>query len=64
MPAIARLQLTAIGRPDPEALAAYSAAITGWPVGDRDHDWVELDAGGGVFLDPAGHPLCLVTTSG
>lgn len=33
MPPIARLQLTALGCPDPEALAAFYSAVTGWPVG-------------------------------
>lgn len=123
MPPIARLQLTALDCPDPEALAAFYSAVTGWPVGHRDDDWVQLDAGGGatlafqlapdhlppqwpdpahpqqlhldlevddldvgeravlalgavktgvqpepdafrVFLDPAGHPFCLVVASG
>ena len=123
MPAIARLKLVALDCPDPEALASFYGAITGWPVGYRDDDWVQLDGGGAatlafqlapdhkppawpdpehpqqlhldfrvddldageqavlalgarktevqpepdafrVFLDPAGHPFCLVDTSG
>jgi len=46
MPGIARLQLTAIDCPDPEALADFYGCITGWPVGHRDDDWVQLDNGG------------------
>jgi catechol 2,3-dioxygenase-like lactoylglutathione lyase family enzyme len=45
MPGIARLQLTAIDCPDPLALADFYSQITGWPIGDQDDDWVELDSG-------------------
>jgi catechol 2,3-dioxygenase-like lactoylglutathione lyase family enzyme len=50
MPGIARLQLTALDCPDPEALADFYGRITGWPVGHRDDDWVQLDSGGGHTL--------------
>ena len=55
--------------PRPEALAAFYGAITGWPVGHRDDDWVQLDAGGAatlafqLVLDTAGRPFCLVAPS-
>jgi catechol 2,3-dioxygenase-like lactoylglutathione lyase family enzyme len=50
MSSIARLQLTALDCPDPEALADFYGRITGWPVGYRDDDWVQLDSGGGHTL--------------
>lgn len=123
MPGIARLQLTALDCPDPDALAAFYSAITGWPVAWRNDRWVQLDSAEGptlafqraddftpptwpgperpqqlhldfavadldageaavldlgarraetqpnpdsfrVFLDPAGHPFCLVRSGG
>ena len=123
MPAIGRLQLTALDCPDPELLAAFYGAILDWPVAWRSDRWVQLDSGGGptlafqradhfvppewpdperpqqlhldvevddldtgelavlelgaskaetqprpdsfrVFLDPAGHPFCLVRSTG
>jgi catechol 2,3-dioxygenase-like lactoylglutathione lyase family enzyme len=50
MEPIARLQLTALDCADPEALAEFYGGVTGWPIGDRDVDWVELDSGGGPTL--------------
>jgi predicted enzyme related to lactoylglutathione lyase len=43
-PAIGRLSLTALDCPDPRSLAAFYAAITGWPVDEDDADdtWVQL----------------------
>lgn len=42
MPGIARLSLVALDCVDPQALAAFYSAVTGWPV-DRDSgDWVQL----------------------
>ena len=120
MAGIARFSLVALDCPDPQALAEFYSAVTGWPVdGDGDDDdWVQLSSSGGatvafqlapdhqppvwpsaehpqqahldfdvpdldigeqqvlalgarkpefqpgdtwrVFLDPAGHPFCLV----
>lgn len=50
MTAIARFSLVALDCPDPIALAAFYGAITGWPIGSREEDWVELDSGGGVTI--------------
>lgn len=50
MPGIARLQLTALDCPDPDLLAEFYGRITGWPVGHRATDWVQLDSGGGHTL--------------
>jgi hypothetical protein len=47
---VARLSLVALDCPDPVALAQFYGAVTGWPVGSVEDDWVELDAGGGVTL--------------
>jgi catechol 2,3-dioxygenase-like lactoylglutathione lyase family enzyme len=118
MAGIARFSLVALDCRDPQALAAFYGAVTGWPVDDDGGDWVELRSPGGptiafqrvpdhrppvwpgaehpqqahldfdvpdldvgeeqvlalgarkaefqpgetfrVFLDPAGHPFCLV----
>ena len=49
MPAIARLQLTALDCADPDALADFYAAITGWHVAYRSKQWVQL-SGDGVTL--------------
>ncbi len=49
---IATLSLTAIDCPDPEALAAFYATITGWavePDGDES-DWVQLRSDCAVTL--------------
>ncbi|MBW3606705.1 MAG: VOC family protein [Actinobacteria bacterium] len=50
MTPIARLQLTALDCPDPDALAEFYRRITGWPVGHRSDQWVQLDSGGGATL--------------
>lgn len=50
MDAIARLELTALDCPDPAALAEFYSQITGWQVGGRSDDWVELDNGDGPTL--------------
>jgi catechol 2,3-dioxygenase-like lactoylglutathione lyase family enzyme len=42
MPGIARLNVFALDCPDPQGLAAFYSAITGWEVGDDGGDWVEL----------------------
>ena len=118
MPGIARLKVFALDCPDPQGLAAFYSAITGWEVASDSGDWVQLanptgpslafqlapdhqppvwpstdrpqqahidfevrdldegerqvlalgahktevqpDEGWRVFLDPAGHPFCLV----
>ena len=51
--AIARLQLTALDCPDPRALAAFYAAITGWHETTPHEDypeWVQLVADSGATL--------------
>jgi catechol 2,3-dioxygenase-like lactoylglutathione lyase family enzyme len=50
MTGIARLQLTALECRDPETLAQFYGRITGWRVGHREDDWVQLDSGGGPTL--------------
>jgi hypothetical protein len=52
MTAIARLGCTAIDCPDPRSLAAFYAAITGWPIDEQgsDDEWVKLPAPGGAGL--------------
>jgi predicted enzyme related to lactoylglutathione lyase len=51
MPAIARYTLTALDCPDPNALAQFYSAITGWPVEpDEDEDWVQLRSDAGATL--------------
>ena len=48
---IAKLTLTALDCPDPRALAAFYASITGWPVSsDSDDDWVWLESDVGTTL--------------
>ena len=48
---IAKLTLTALDCPDPRALAAFYASITGWPVSsDSDDDWVWLESAIGTTL--------------
>jgi catechol 2,3-dioxygenase-like lactoylglutathione lyase family enzyme len=50
MPGIARLTVFAFDCRDPQALAAFYGAITGWKV-DRDGgDWVQLRSDGGATL--------------
>jgi catechol 2,3-dioxygenase-like lactoylglutathione lyase family enzyme len=52
MSGIARLQLTVLDTPEPMALARFYSALVGLPVAESetDHDWVELDGGGGPAL--------------
>lgn len=48
--AIARFSLVALDCRDPRRLAAFYSAITGWPVGDEEGDWVELRSDGGATI--------------
>ena len=51
--AIARLQLAALDCPDPQALAEFYSAITGWavrPPSSDDSGWVQLVSDAGVTL--------------
>ena len=50
MTGIARFTVTALDCPDPQALAAFYAAITGWPVHHDDGDWAELQSDTGATL--------------
>lgn len=52
MTGIARLQLTVLDTPEPMALARFYSRVVGFPVAESetDHDWVELDGGGGPSL--------------
>jgi catechol 2,3-dioxygenase-like lactoylglutathione lyase family enzyme len=52
MSGIARLQLTVLDTPEPLALARFYSALVGLPIdeSETDHDWVELDGGGGPAL--------------
>ncbi|NND01494.1 MAG: VOC family protein [Acidimicrobiia bacterium] len=50
MNAIARFSLVAIDCPDPAALAAFYARITGWTVGPVEGDWVELRSDSGPTI--------------
>lgn len=51
MSGIARLTTVVLDCPDPHALAAFYAELTGWPVTESDDDWVDLaDDGAGVRL--------------
>jgi catechol 2,3-dioxygenase-like lactoylglutathione lyase family enzyme len=47
-----KLSLVALDCPDQHALAAFYSSITGWPLDPEhvDHDWAQLDAGGGVTI--------------
>ncbi|MGZ4724980.1 MAG: VOC family protein [Ilumatobacteraceae bacterium] len=50
MPAIAKLTIFALDCADPQRLAAFYGAITGWDL-DRDHgDWVQLRSDAGATL--------------
>jgi catechol 2,3-dioxygenase-like lactoylglutathione lyase family enzyme len=45
-PGIARFGVVALDCPDPEALAHFYSALTGWPLeqpDDPEDDWVQLD---------------------
>lgn len=52
MTGIGRLSLAALDCADPRSLAAFYAAITGWPVDEDDADdtWVQLRSGAGPTL--------------
>lgn len=52
MPGIARFSLVALDTPDPEALARFYAAVTGWEVRPHDDgsDWIQLVADGGATI--------------
>ncbi|HWN29143.1 MAG TPA: VOC family protein [Actinomycetospora sp.] len=52
MSGIARLQLTVLDTPEPMVLARFYSALVGLPIAESetDHDWVELDGGGGPAL--------------
>jgi catechol 2,3-dioxygenase-like lactoylglutathione lyase family enzyme len=51
MPGIARLSLTALDCQDPDGLAAFYSAITGWEVeGQEEDDWVVLRSDVGATL--------------
>jgi catechol 2,3-dioxygenase-like lactoylglutathione lyase family enzyme len=47
---IASLSLVAFDCPDPQGLARFYAAITGWEIERDDGDWVTLSGGAGVRL--------------
>ena len=47
---IARYSLVALDCRDPQALAAFYAAITGWPIARDDGDWVTLQSDVGATL--------------
>lgn len=50
MPGIARLSLFAFDCPDPQALAAFYSAVTGWEISDDSGGWVQLRSGEGATL--------------
>lgn len=50
MPPIARLSLFALDCRDPQAVAAFYCAITGWTVERDDGEWVRLRSDGGATL--------------
>ena len=51
MGSIARFSLTALDCPDPQALAEFYAAITGWAIDDsEEEDWVQLRSTEGATL--------------
>ena len=50
MPGIARLTVFALDCPDPQSLAAFYSAITGWEVERDGGDWVQLRNEGGPTL--------------
>ena len=50
MPAIARLTVFALDTPDPQALAAFYRALTGWELDYDGGDWVKLKSDGGATL--------------
>jgi catechol 2,3-dioxygenase-like lactoylglutathione lyase family enzyme len=48
--AIATFSLIAFDCPDPQALATFYGAITGWPVARDDGDWVQLKSDSGATI--------------
>ncbi len=50
MAGIARFGLVALDCPDPQALAAFYGAITGWEVEPGDSDWVQLRSDTGATI--------------
>ncbi len=50
MAAIAKLTLFALDCADPQGVARFYAAITGWEIERDDGDWVQLRSDGGATL--------------
>jgi catechol 2,3-dioxygenase-like lactoylglutathione lyase family enzyme len=50
MAAIATLTLFALDCPDPQRLAGFYSAITGWEIARDDGDWVQLRSDSGATL--------------
>ena len=50
MAAIAQLTLFALDCADPQGVARFYAAITGWEIERDDGDWVQLGSDGGATL--------------
>jgi catechol 2,3-dioxygenase-like lactoylglutathione lyase family enzyme len=50
MAGIARLSLFALDCPDPQGLAEFYSAITGWEVAHDGGDWVQLRSDAGATL--------------
>jgi catechol 2,3-dioxygenase-like lactoylglutathione lyase family enzyme len=50
MAGIARLSLVALDCPDPQGLASFYGAITGWELDDDGGDWVQLRSDAGATL--------------
>jgi catechol 2,3-dioxygenase-like lactoylglutathione lyase family enzyme len=50
MPGIARFSLVALDCRDPQALAAFYSAVSGWPVDDDGGDWVQLRSNAGATI--------------
>ncbi|AYY11572.1 VOC family protein [Actinobacteria bacterium YIM 96077] len=50
MDGIARFSLVALDCPDPQALASFYSAVTGWRIDDDDGDWVQLRSDSGATI--------------
>ncbi len=50
MAGIARFSLVALDCADPQSLAAFYSAVTGWPVTHDDGEWVQLRSDGGATM--------------
>ncbi len=50
MPPIGRLSVLALDCRNPGEVAEFYSALTGWPVGRVDEDWIQLRAEGPVTL--------------